>query len=205
MPEDDPMIKAPKHYLTPYGWQPIDKVRHLTFNLSSAVKYCLRAGVKDPKTLIQDLKKAQYQLKKELEFYADGEHFEDPVWDCHQAGVQALASMNSVMPDKDRVALEFMRDQVELDVSHIQRFYDDLSKVIVEEEAKAFVPVKTAGYTEQLTKLVETTDPREWAKFVAGLHEDKLSEVLSQFKELCRVEGVRDGYSQCQEDFRRSQ
>ena len=63
---DDP-INHPSHY-TFGSIEVIEVIEdwNLNFNLGNAVKYVARAGRKDPDTLIQDLEKAEWYLKREI-------------------------------------------------------------------------------------------------------------------------------------------
>lgn len=56
----------PKHYKShPSGIECIEITKHMNFCLGNAIKYIWRAGLKDDKK--QDLEKAIWYLKKELE------------------------------------------------------------------------------------------------------------------------------------------
>ena len=48
------------------GSEVIDITENLSFNLGNVVKYVSRAGAKDHATLIQDLQKAEFYLKREI-------------------------------------------------------------------------------------------------------------------------------------------
>lgn len=68
---DDP-INHPKHYTSsPSGVECIDVIRHMTFNLGTAVKFIWRAGVKDEASHIMDLQKAAWYLNNEIERLRD--------------------------------------------------------------------------------------------------------------------------------------
>jgi hypothetical protein len=62
----DPVNK-PEHY-TQNGIEVIDfiKAYELNFRLGNAVKYIARAGKKDPAKRLEDLKKAQFYLNREI-------------------------------------------------------------------------------------------------------------------------------------------
>lgn len=47
--------------------------KQLNFSLGNAVKYICRAGKKDPATAVEDLKKALWYLKREIERRSAGE------------------------------------------------------------------------------------------------------------------------------------
>ena len=66
-PKDDP-VNHPKHYTShPSGIETIEITRHMNFNKGNAVKYIMRAGIKDPDKEIEDLEKAQWYLSDEIE------------------------------------------------------------------------------------------------------------------------------------------
>ena len=67
-PKDKEVVAHPGHYFNDARCKRcgepiecIDVVQHMNFNLGNVVKYAWRAGAKDPKKLVEDLKKgAQY-------------------------------------------------------------------------------------------------------------------------------------------------
>lgn len=60
-------VNRPKHYTShPSGIECIEITRHLNFNLGNVVKYVWRSGLKDEKSLIEDLQKAQWYLSDEI-------------------------------------------------------------------------------------------------------------------------------------------
>lgn len=63
-PEPDP-VKAPPHY-TRLQPEPIDIIDawNLPFYPAQVLKYIARAGFKDPKKLLEDLKKARFYLER---------------------------------------------------------------------------------------------------------------------------------------------
>lgn len=63
---NDPVNK-PSHY-TDGKIEVIDFIedKKLNFNLGNTVKYIARAGKKDPAKLLEDLKKAQWYLNREI-------------------------------------------------------------------------------------------------------------------------------------------
>lgn len=64
---EDP-VNHPKHYSShPSGIECIEITRHLNFNVGNAIKYLWRAGIKDEDTHIQDLEKAIWYIKDEIE------------------------------------------------------------------------------------------------------------------------------------------
>lgn len=58
----------PAHYKSYLGIEVIDVIEsfELNFNLGNVCKYVLRAGRKDPKKTVEDLKKAVYYLNREI-------------------------------------------------------------------------------------------------------------------------------------------
>lgn len=67
MPEID-NVNHPKHYTTG-KIEVIDFIedKELNFHRGNAVKYITRAGIKDPTTEIEDLKKAVWYINREIE------------------------------------------------------------------------------------------------------------------------------------------
>lgn len=58
-------VNHPRHYNeSPSGIECIEIVRHMSFNVGSAVKYCWRLGLKGP--TIQELEKAIWYLTDEV-------------------------------------------------------------------------------------------------------------------------------------------
>lgn len=64
-------INHPKHYNLYKGIEIIDLVEQMNFNKGNAVKYVTRAGLKDPSTEIEDLKKAVFYLEREIQRLQD--------------------------------------------------------------------------------------------------------------------------------------
>ena len=61
-------VNHPKHYNShPSGIECIQIIRHLNFNIGSAIKYLWRAGLKNQNPTIQDLEKAIWYIKDEIE------------------------------------------------------------------------------------------------------------------------------------------
>ncbi|SIM49438.1 DUF3310 domain-containing protein [Mycobacteroides abscessus] len=58
----------PSHYKDGFsnGAEVIDITENLNFNRGNAVKYIARAGKKDPKAEIQDLRKAKWYVDREI-------------------------------------------------------------------------------------------------------------------------------------------
>jgi len=60
-------VNHPPHYTThPSGIEAIQITRHMNFNLGNAIKYIWRAGLKDEQKTIQDLEKAIFYIKDEI-------------------------------------------------------------------------------------------------------------------------------------------
>lgn len=60
-------VNSPAHY-TDGGIETIDfiEAKGLNYNLGNAVKYISRAGKKDPDKVIEDLRKAEWYLTREI-------------------------------------------------------------------------------------------------------------------------------------------
>ncbi len=66
MKKTNDKINHPEHYNNhPSGIECIQIVEHMNFCLGNAIKYIWRAGLK--KNRIEDLKKAEYYIKREIE------------------------------------------------------------------------------------------------------------------------------------------
>ena len=62
-------VNNPKHYggkKNPYEIIKVIEAWNLGFRLGNVVKYIPRAGKKDPNTVIEDLEKASWYLKREI-------------------------------------------------------------------------------------------------------------------------------------------
>jgi hypothetical protein len=60
-------VNHPQHYTTdPSGVECIEITRHRNFNIGNAFKYLWRAGLKDESKTIQDLEKAIFYIKDEI-------------------------------------------------------------------------------------------------------------------------------------------
>lgn len=59
-------INHPAHY-TRYPVEVIELTEHLNFCRGNAVKYITRAGLKDPNTELEDLRKAAWYIKREID------------------------------------------------------------------------------------------------------------------------------------------
>jgi hypothetical protein len=72
MSEPFDLVHHPNHYTNQVpGIECIDVTQHFNFNRGSAIKYIWRAGIKNPDTEIQDLKKAIQCLEFEIERLGD--------------------------------------------------------------------------------------------------------------------------------------
>jgi hypothetical protein len=61
------MVNHPPHYTSdPSGVECIDIVRHRNYNIGNAIKYLWRAGLKNEKKHIEDLKKAIFYINDEI-------------------------------------------------------------------------------------------------------------------------------------------
>lgn len=62
------MVNNPPHYCQhSSGIEVIEITEHMNFCLGNAVKYILRAGIKDPSKDVEDLEKAIWYIKREVE------------------------------------------------------------------------------------------------------------------------------------------
>lgn len=66
MPVDHDPVNRPSHYLLPSGIEVIQAIEHLPFCRGAAVKYIIRAGNKAGADELQDLKKARWNIKREI-------------------------------------------------------------------------------------------------------------------------------------------
>jgi hypothetical protein len=65
---DEPdMVNQPPHYKFENGVEVIDLTEQLNFNCGNAIKYLARAGRKNVDKTIEDLEKAEYYVKREIE------------------------------------------------------------------------------------------------------------------------------------------
>lgn len=62
----DPVNK-PAHYTMYHGIEVIQLTEQLNFCKGNAVKYIARAGLKDPLTELQDLQKAEWYIRREID------------------------------------------------------------------------------------------------------------------------------------------
>lgn len=66
VPADDP-VNHPKHYTShPSGVECIQITEHMDFLLGNAVKYIWRNGLKDATPSLQDLRKAEWYLRRKI-------------------------------------------------------------------------------------------------------------------------------------------
>ena len=60
-------VNHPSHYISdPSGVECIQVTRHRNFNIGNAFKYLWRAGIKDEKKHIEDLRKAMFYIQDEI-------------------------------------------------------------------------------------------------------------------------------------------
>lgn len=62
---NDP-VNRPKHY-TQFPVEVIDLIEWLNFNRGAAVKYICRAGLKNKDTELEDLRKAEWFIRREIQ------------------------------------------------------------------------------------------------------------------------------------------
>lgn len=60
-------VNHPAHYNQYQGLEIIDLVEQMNFNRGNAVKYIARAGFKSPEKELEDLKKANWYITREIE------------------------------------------------------------------------------------------------------------------------------------------
>jgi hypothetical protein len=78
-------VNHPKHYTShPSGVECIQIVEHMSFNLGNAVKYIWRY---DQKEGLQDLEKAIWYIKREIERIGD-KQIETFIWRCAECGCE---------------------------------------------------------------------------------------------------------------------
>lgn len=68
---DDP-VSHPKHYTSYKGVEVIQLTEQMNFNRGNAVKYIARAGLKNPDSEVEDLKKAVWYIQREIERIQNG-------------------------------------------------------------------------------------------------------------------------------------
>ena len=70
---NDP-VHHPSHCTShPSGIETIEITRHMNFNRGNAIKYLMRAGLKDPAKEVEDLKKAAWYIQDEINRLKGGE------------------------------------------------------------------------------------------------------------------------------------
>lgn len=67
VPQENDAVNHPSHYTSYKGIEVIQLTEQMNFNRGNAVKYLARAGLKNPATEIEDLKKAAWYLQREIE------------------------------------------------------------------------------------------------------------------------------------------
>ena len=61
------LVNHPTHYTAdPSGIECLQIVRHRNFNIGNAIKYLWRAGLKDETKVIEDLEKAIFYIRDEI-------------------------------------------------------------------------------------------------------------------------------------------
>lgn len=60
-------VDHPSHYNQIHGIECIDVVENFNFNVGNAIKYLWRAGLKSDNTTVEDLEKAAWYCKREIE------------------------------------------------------------------------------------------------------------------------------------------
>lgn len=67
-------VNNPPHYTSdPSGVECIQITRHRNFNIGNAIKYLWRAGLKDSAATVQDLEKAVFYIRDEIDRIQGGE------------------------------------------------------------------------------------------------------------------------------------
>lgn len=61
------LVNNPPHYNAYKGLEVIDLTEQLNFNRGNTVKYVARAGLKNPDTELEDLRKAAWYLQREID------------------------------------------------------------------------------------------------------------------------------------------
>ena len=60
-------VDHPSHYTAYKGVEIIDLTEQMNFNRGNAVKYIARAGLKNPATEVEDLRKAAWYINREIQ------------------------------------------------------------------------------------------------------------------------------------------
>ena len=60
-------VNHPSHYTAYPGVEVIELTEHMNFCRGNAVKYIARAGLKNPETEVEDLRKAVWYIEREIE------------------------------------------------------------------------------------------------------------------------------------------
>lgn len=96
-------VNHPKHYTSdPSGVECITIVEHRNFNVGNVIKYCWRAGLKDAdeKKHIQDLRKAQWYLNREIQRLGgaetEEERFKREANDLAKQAIDRMRKMSGV-------------------------------------------------------------------------------------------------------------
>ncbi len=77
---------SPKHYQLPNGFQVIDLTSQLDFCSGNVVKYVARAGNKTGESTLDDLRKAEYYLKRLINEAESSRKVDSPVARIQPAG-----------------------------------------------------------------------------------------------------------------------
>ena len=72
--KEDDAVHSPKHYTTGLPVEVIEITADLDFALGNCVKYAARAGKKDPKRTLEDIQKAAWYVRYELDRLANDPH-----------------------------------------------------------------------------------------------------------------------------------
>lgn len=68
LPTKDDKINSPSHYTShPAGIECITVIEHFPCNIANAMKYLWRQGLKEGESNLDDLKKAEWYVKREIE------------------------------------------------------------------------------------------------------------------------------------------
>lgn len=59
-------MNHPSHYTAYKGVEVIELTEQMNFNRGNAVKYIARAGLKNPDTEVEDLRKALWYIEREI-------------------------------------------------------------------------------------------------------------------------------------------
>lgn len=113
------MINQPPHYLACRPQvEPIDLTESLSFNLGNAIKYISRAGKKDGSSFEQDLRKAVYYLRREIDYLSSLSYEESSSDPISARGLSYLYWLCAIHPYLESIFLVYkMADENKLDYS----------------------------------------------------------------------------------------